>query len=261
MVSCAGIGWVRSWPRAWNNLTSSKRHTETGKNWFDFSTAFASPPLRALLSQREVPFTSEPVNQRRVALARSLGLDEASLAVPQQVHSARVQIARRGGAYPDTDGMFSNDPGVVLTLRVADCAPVYFYHAPSSWRGLVHAGWRGLASGIITAGAHLLADEGIPLDQVQVVIGPAIQQACYEVGPEVADRFPESVRHSSGGGSFHLNVTAAIVKQLEGMGVSSENITTVDICTRCDPRCHSYRRDEGKAGRMVALFFEEPQIL
>jgi len=218
---------------------------------------FASAPIRALLSRREVPFSSEPVSRRRVALARSLGLDAAAVAIPHQVHSARVQIAPQGAAYTETDGLFANDPKVVLSLQVADCAPVYFYHAPSSWRGLVHAGWRGVASGIITASADFLAAEGVPLNQVRVVIGPAVRQACYEVGPEIADRFPESVRHSSGGGSFLLDVTGAIRQQLEGMGVSSENIAMVDICTRCDPRCHSYRRDGEKAGRMVAFFWEE----
>lgn len=167
------------------------------------------------------------------------------LAVPGQVHKG-------------TDGLFTDDRRVVLSLRVADCAPIFFYHPPTRFRGLVHAGWRGLAAGVITAGADLLQTRGVDLGLVEVVIGPTIEAACYEVGPEVVELFSPATWQPNSNGRFQLDLVAAVREQLLDAGIPTAMITSVDVCTRCDPRCHSYRRDGKRAGRMVAFFYEQP---
>ena len=95
----------------------------------------------------------------RAILARARGLDPANVATPHQVHSSNVEIAKAGHVHPETDGLFTNDYDTVLSLQVADCGPVYFNHTKSAWRGLVHAGWRGAADGIMAASLELLQDQ------------------------------------------------------------------------------------------------------
>ena len=238
-------------------------------DWFDFAPLLGGAPLQALLSQRNGSNTRVSLAGQRDALARRLGIPPERIAVPCQVHDRQVALALPGRVHPATDGLFTNDPRVVLSLQVADCAPVFFYHPGSRFRGLVHAGWRGVAAGVLTAGTDFLRAQGVDLHQVEVVIGPTIEPACYEVGPEVVDLFPPTVwaanSNPSGrpprdraGGRYQLDLAAAAREQLIGAGVRAGKITGVPVCTRCDPRCHSYRRDGKRAGRMVAFYYEQP---
>lgn len=209
-----------------------------------------------MLSLRRDLEVQVPPEQLRTKRAHELGLAPSRLAVPQQVHGAKVAEARGGHAHMATDGLFTNDPLVVLTLRVADCAPVYIYHAPSGYRGLVHAGWRGTAAGVLAAGVGWLEARGIAPEEVQMVVGPAIEMGCYEVGAEVVQHFPGEVWRQTGRGRYQLDLVAAVRHQLAEAGVPAANIASVDVCTQCDPHCHSYRRDGTEAGRMVAFFYQ-----
>ncbi len=223
--------------------------------WFDFSSLWSGAPVRAVLSQREVQAVPVPLAEHREDLAHRLGLALETVAAPHQVHGRRVERARPGQLHGETDGLFTDDEQVVLTLQVADCAPIYFYHRSSGMRGLVHAGWRGVAAGVVTAGTEFLQAQGVPLNQVEVIIGPTIERSCYEVGAEVVEQFPPSAWRPNSDGKFQLDMVAAIREQLTGAGLLPGKITSVGVCPRCDSRCHSYRRDGQKAGRMIAFFF------
>lgn len=222
--------------------------------WFDLSSLWPGAPVKAVLSQREAQSVPVPLAEHREDLAHQLGLAPETVAVPHQVHGRRVEWARPGQLHGETDGLFTDDEQVVLTLQVADCAPIYFYHRSSRMRGLVHAGWRGVAAGVVTASADFLQAQGVSLDQVEVIIGPTIEMSCYEVGSEVVEQFSPSVWRPNSGGKFQLDLVAAIREQLTGAGLLPGKVTSVDVCTRCDSRCHSYRRDGQKAGRMIAYF-------
>ncbi|MCH7858499.1 MAG: polyphenol oxidase family protein [Candidatus Marinimicrobia bacterium] len=225
--------------------------------WFDFSTLWPGAPVKAVLSQREAPSVPAPLSEHREDLAHQLGLALKTIAAPHQVHGHRVEWARPGQLHGETDGLFTDDEQVVLTLQVADCAPIYFYHRPSRLRGLVHAGWRGVGAGVVTASTDFMQAQGVALDQVEVIIGPAIERSCYEVGPEVVEPFPPTVWRPHSAGKFQLDLVAAIREQLTGAGVLAGKVTGVDVCTRCDSRCHSYRRDGQQAGRMIAYFYKQ----
>ncbi len=226
-------------------------------NWFDFSVRLGTPGLRLLLSCRDARNDRQPLAEHREALGRELGFSRGNLAVPHQVHGRRVDWADEGRIYPQTDGLLTANPGPVLTLQVADCPPVYLYHAPSRTRGLVHAGWRGIAGGVLEATADRLRDRDIEPRQVTALIGPAIGPECYEVGPEVAAQFDTRFLTASPGGSYRLDLPGVVRFRLEEAGIQAENIAVTGICTKCDPRCHSYRRDGQRAGRMVAFFYEQ----
>lgn len=224
-------------------------------DWFDFAPLWPGTPVKAILSQREAQSFPTPLAEHRDQLAHRLGLALETVATPHQVHGRRVEWARPGQFHDGTDGLFTDDEQVVLTLQVADCAPIYFYHRSSHMRGLVHAGWRGVGAGVVTAGAEFLQAQRVPLDQVEVIIGPTIEMSCYEVGSEVVAAFSPSVWRPNSDGKYQLDLVAAIREQLTGAGLLPAKVTSVDVCTRCDSRCHSYRRDGPKAGRMIAYFY------
>lgn len=223
--------------------------------WFDLAPLFCEHPPRALLSQRVGDSTGLSLAGHREALARQLGLLPERIAVPHQVHGNRVETARPGHVHPETDGLFTDDPAVILSLQVADCAPIFFYHQPTGFRGLVHAGWRGLADGVLTAAAGLVRARGVDLCQMNVVIGPTIETACYEVDSAVTELFSPTVWQPNSNGRFQLDLVAAVREQLVEAGIPEARINSMDVCTRCDSRCHSHRRDRELAGRMVAFFW------
>ena len=227
------------------------------KEWFDLSSSFDGAAVRAVLSANGGGKAPASPGAYRARLARELSLTSEHLAVPQQVHGTRMERARPGQIHAGTDGLFTDDPQVVLTLQVADCAPVFLYHPPSGTRGLVHAGWRGLAAGVLARAGGWLRSQGVDAGELQAAIGPAIERSCYEVGPEVVEHFSPEVWRTSAGGRFQLDLPAAASTQLASAGIPEANLHNAGVCTRCNPRCHSYRRDGKGAGRMVAFFYHQ----
>ena len=235
--------------------TSARTGGTAQTGWFDFTSLLGGASVKALLSRNSGDYQTVSLADYRLGLARQLGLSPERIAIPQQVHGHKVEPAIPGHVHRGIDGLFTDDPQVVLSLQVADCAPVFFYHHQSRFRGLVHAGWRGLAGGVLTAAANLLQARGVDFSQMEVVIGPTIEMACYEVGSEVAELFSSTVWQPNSDGRFQLDLMAAVREQLVGAGLPAARINSVDVCTRCDSRCHSYRRDGERAGRMVAFFW------
>ncbi len=162
-----------------------------------------------------------------------------------------------GHAHAEVDGLLTDDPQVVLTLQVADCAAVYLYHPESGYRGLLHAGWRGLAVGILGAGVGWLNSRGVDPQGLRAFIGPTIEMGHYEVGPEVVAKFPPAVWQPNARGRYQLDLAAAARTQLAEGGVPETAIEEAGVCTHCETLCHSYRRDGTSAGRMVAFFYQE----
>ena len=121
---------------------------------------------------------------RRLACAE-LGLDAGRLAVNTQRHTAIVHRARPGAQPEIGDGLWSDDPGVPMLALAADCVPIAIVATSGPPRlAVVHAGWRGLADGVVDAGVAALGAH-----ETAAVVGPSIGPCCYEVGPEVSSRF------------------------------------------------------------------------
>jgi len=128
-------------------------------------------------------------NQRRAC--RALGLEPTHLVNVRQVHSSRVQrvtAADCGRLVGELDALITDEPGVPMILRFADCTPIILYDPVRRALGVAHAGWRGTLSRIAqrTAQAMVQAFGSRPADLLAGV-GPSIGACCYEVGPEVAE--------------------------------------------------------------------------
>ena len=176
----------------------------------------------------------------------------------RQRHGADAASAAAPGPAGDGDALIVSAPGVAATVFVADCVPVLM--AAGDAVAAVHAGWRGLASGVLASGVDQLSGEssrdGAP---VEAWIGPAIGPCCYEVGEDVAVQ----VESRSGaeavvrgpGRKPHLDLPLAASRQLADLGV--ERVSTVERCVRCDPAWWSYRRDGPRAGRNYGFIWRE----
>jgi len=203
-------------------------------------------------------------NRRRVATV--LGLAGMPWAVARQVHSARVlrvADARALGQGPpeakppvgEGDGLVTAAPGVVLAVLTADCAPVVLADPAAGVVGAVHAGWRGLAAGVVEAGVAALAALGADPAATVGLVGPAIGGCCYEVGADVraavGDRYPAALA-TTRDGRPSLDPAAAAAEALAAAGVGE--VRVAGECTHdLDERFFSHRRDRGATGRQAGL--------
>lgn len=170
----------------------------------------------------------------------------------EQVHGHKVVAASCTNATPEADACYSTERGVACAVMTADCLPVLFYALDGSQIAAAHAGWRGLASGIL-----LQTLAAFPKNQpVGAYLGPAIGPDAFEVGPEVQTAFPwaSAACFKAGQGDRLLaNLYLLAREQLSHAGV--QVITGGDYCTYQDAtRFYSYRRD-GKTGRMASLIW------
>jgi len=190
-----------------------------------------------------------------------LGLDPRQVVSPYQVHGARVGLVgrvHRGSVQPATDALVTAVPGVPLLLRFADCAPVLLFDPVRRVAGLAHAGWQGVAAGVVPATVQVMVERlGCHPADLWAGLGPAIGPCCYEVGPEVVAAVQvacppgaDVVRRVNG--QFHLDVPAAVQAQLCAVGV--REIEDAAICTACHvDGFFSHRAEGGRTGRFGVL--------
>jgi len=193
------------------------------------------------------------VLDRWIGLMNAVGPGFASAAVARQVHERRV---RRHPPAPsaglllqdDSDGHLATAPGLLIAVTVADCVPVYLLERNSGAVALLHAGWRGIAAGILEAGvAELLAVGGGAAGDVLMHCGISICGDCYEVGPEVQ----EAVGLGRPAGKVRLDLRAILADRARALGIG--DVTVSGWCTAHDAgRFHSHRASGGRAGRMAA---------
>ena len=194
------------------------------------------------------------VAENRWRLREALSLPAEPLWL-EQVHGTNV--ARFGpSAKPRADAAVALEPGQVCAVMVADCLPVLLADLTGTCVAAAHAGWRGLAAGVLEATVAAL-----PADPSELVawLGPAIGPEAFEVGPEVRQAFlavdaAAEVAFRPGTGDRWLADVYALARQrLAGAGVT--NVHGGGLCTVSDPaRFFSYRRD-GVTGRMAAVIW------
>jgi YfiH family protein len=184
--------------------------------------------------------------ENRDRLRRRLGLD--GLARGYQVHGTRVLIASSGndrrpqGGLDSADGQATAAGGVGAMVLAADCLPVALL-APRAV-AMVHAGWRGLAAGVLeqgTAALRTLSD-----GEIVAVLGPCAGPCCYEVGPEVHEALGTGVAAKA-----TADLRAIAGERLAAAGVA--DIVLLGGCTICDERFFSHRREGKAAGRQAGV--------
>ena len=170
---------------------------------------------------------------RRIACA-SLGLEHARLSFNRQVHSPAVHRAGRRGK--TGDGLWSDEPGQPMLAFSADCLPIAIARTDGERRlAVLHAGWRGLAEGVVEAGVRAVGP-----GETAAVVGPAIGPCCYEVGEEVASLFDGDLTVDR-----KLDLWSAAERTLRRAGVA--RVERLDLCTHCHPELFFSHRRSGRA--------------
>ena len=187
--------------------------------------------------------------------------ERASPAWLKQRHSAEALRVEEPGFSGEGDALVVSRPGVAATVFVADCVPVLIAAGESV--AAVHAGWRGLAGGVLASAMRAMKRAGgADPATAEAWIGPAIGSCCYEVGEDVA-REVEAASDAEvvirrPGRKPHLDLALAASKQLAALGV--DRTSRSGRCVRCDPEWWSYRRDGAGAGRNYAFIWRTDDI-
>jgi YfiH family protein len=170
-----------------------------------------------------------------------------------QVHGSNVKIVNKPGRFNDTDGFVTNVPGLALGIFVADCAAILLYDAKKKVVGACHAGWKGAVSGIVPSTIEKMVALGSNPADTEAFISPCISINNFEVGEEVATRFPETFVNRS----FrkpHVDLKGFIKENLIESGLPESDIEISDECTvGNENRFYSYRREGSKSGRMMGV--------
>ena len=193
------------------------------------------------------------------AAVSGLGTEGMTLRTARQVHSDKLAViaanpgSRREVPRPEADGLLTLQAGHLLGVRTADCLPVLFVDRAKRGVAAVHAGWRGTLKLIAPrAVERMTAEFGSEEADIEAAIGPAIGPCCFEVGPEVADRFEEAFVHGSN--PPRVDLIDATRSQLSEAGINPAKISVASACTRCLERDYfSHRRSGEGAGRMLAF--------
>jgi len=183
----------------------------------------------------------ERVDENRRRLCVAVGADPARLAINRQRHTTLVHRARAGALGEPGDGLWTDEPGLPMLKLTADCVPIAIARANGSAPALavLHAGWRGLADGIVEQGVAALQGSERDGGTLAACVGPAIGPCCYEVGPEVSERFDADLTRGR-----ILDLWSAAERALRRAGV--ERVERVDLCTRCNPDLFFSHRRQGK---------------
>ncbi|WP_280550565.1 MULTISPECIES: peptidoglycan editing factor PgeF [unclassified Halomonas] len=192
----------------------------------------------------------------RRQLEKEVG-DGRSLLWLDQVHGARVQQAY-SGARPQADAAVATNRDYACVVLTADCLPVFLCDRRGERVAVAHAGWRGLAGGVIEATVGAM---GLPPEELMAWLGPAISNAQFEVGPEVQQAFvgvhPEAEAAFDPSpyrlGHYMGDLYKLARLRLERLGVA--HISGGHFCTACESRFYSYRRDDGLTGRMASVIW------
>lgn len=178
-----------------------------------------------------------------------------ALVTARQVHGTGIAVhgsdpGRGIHLVPDADGHLTARRGLLLTVTVADCVPVYLVAPAHGAIGLLHAGWRGTAGGILPKAVAMLEEfHGVPPSALQVHLGTAISGPAYEVGREVMEGLGLA---AEGSGPWHADIRAVLRRQAVAAGVGEVSVS--GHCTfRQSDRFFSHRASGGRDGRMVAF--------
>jgi len=223
---------------------------------------WSAGPFSSLNVGQSVGDDETTVRRNHQLVFQTLGLALDQVVTACQVHGTCVAVARKaslGWVFEATDALISQERGVALLLRFADCLPLMLYDPQRGAIGLVHAGWRGCLAGVLSCTIRAMEHTfGCAPADLLACLGPAIGPCCYRVGEEVITR----VRDVFGGsdrlllaqtdGSCHFDLPGAVRLQLLDAGV--HHIEASGICTCCRTNeFYSHRAEKGRTGRFATI--------
>jgi YfiH family protein len=252
------------------HYVESKLFADRGVSVQGFTTrheGVSRPPYNSLNLGLSTLDSSHNVEGNRSILARAFGARVEKLVTVTQVHGNDLLLLDQPN--PDfshflkleCDGIVTNQPGVMIGVCVADCAPVLLLDPVNRVVAAIHAGWRGTVEGIVAKGVEAMVNlfDSRPRD-ILAAIGPTIGACCYEVDEPVVQAFRkaghdfDSFADPSDARKWRLDLAKANLRQLLKAGMAEENIESSELCVSCEKDLFfSYRRDKGETGRQMGF--------
>lgn len=196
----------------------------------------------------------------RDSLAEMFGIPSDRIVIPRQTHSTNVAVITALPVSPDdiedVDAVVTDQRGLIIGVNTADCVPVVLLDPKTDIYAVAHAGWRGAVNGIVGNTVKAMLSLGSSPHYIQAAIGPSICAGCFEVGDEVASRFPADCVSRKPGEKPHVSLQEYIVKSLLSLSLQQYNIHpyTPSSCTRCHPDIYwSARRMGIDSGRIYTF--------
>lgn len=207
------------------------------------------------ICDKELNLNSDQINNNKKIIANYLKIDEKNLIMPEQTHSANIDIAiETRKTYPDCDALILTEKNLGIFLNFADCTPIILYDEKQNIGAVAHAGWRGTAQKIVPLTVEKMGSD--PQDIV-AVIGPAIGFCCYNVGVEVYEKLKATVNNFDNlseirEGNIFVDLKNFNKRQLEEIGVRK-----IDVCPYCtvhnNDLFYSYRNENATTKRHSAV--------
>lgn len=262
----------------WYNPVDMQRETRGNLAYYTCSSLRDSGALVHAISTRHGGVSPAPFNTLNLShtagddksnvavniqrLHDALGLDAAATVSASQAQADRVAVvgaAQRGTIVRDVDALLTNEPGVPLMLRYADCVPIFFFDPLHRAIGVAHAGWRGTVAKIATAAARVMCDAfGTRPRDLNTWIAPSIGPCCYRIGEDVIGQVRAAFENADellipqADGSIHFDLWQANARQLRSLGV--EQVEVAGLCTADHTQdFYSWRAEKAKTGRFGAI--------
>lgn len=227
-------------------------------------------PFESLSFSTAVGDDPEHVDENLRRAGTLLGVDAEHVLYLSQVHGreARFFTTRRTRDQTITlegDALGGSEPQTAYGVRSADCVPVLLADEVSGAVMAIHAGWRGVASGVVAAGVALLREQVAKNARLLAAIGPHISKAAFEVSEEVATELaaacpvPGAVLRCADREKPYVDLRFIVTEQLLALGLSRVAIDQVGGCTVLEPaRYFSFRRDGKRSGRHLSAIVPRP---
>lgn len=198
--------------------------------------------------------SAEVVDQNLSALKTELGIETFKVARARQIHGNTLTELSEEAIAEETDALFTNKQHLLLLIQVADCAPILIFDPKNRCIAAVHAGWRSAVANILPKTIAHFIRKGSKASDLQLAIGPCISAQAFEVGPEVAEQFPDAYVDYHRFAKPHVDLKGFLRQQALDQGVQKASIWVSPSCTiHHTDLCYSHRREGEKAGRMAAF--------
>lgn len=223
---------------------------------FGFSTKIGlqrKAPFNFNLSQ-SVGDEKNIVEENRSTFFNYFGLENSNVAVQKQVHGDEISYVEQGGIQGESDAMFTDKPGLGLSISSADCSSVFIYDKKNKIIAGIHSGWRSTEKEIVKKTIQVLVNKkkSNPVD-FYVYISPSITQKNYEVGHEVAEKF-DSKYLLKKENKYLLDISGRNYDLLLECGIPQNQIQKSNLCTYGNNYLlHSYRKEGKNSGRAFGL--------
>lgn len=187
---------------------------------------------------------------------KKLGINPTRCITVEQVHGSKLAVVKdkKPQYYCGGDGLVTKKP-LFMAIKTADCLPVFFFEPNVGIIAAVHAGWRGLALGIVEKTIKTIIKLGGKKEKIVCAIGPHIRSCCYQVSESRITRFGNLGYHVetaafNRNNHWYLDLGLLALQDMIRLGISKKNFDIIPVCTCCNKDYYSFRREGDSSGRM-----------